>query len=488
MEQEIVETQATSDPPQKSEKQFNCDECIAGKEQPASMVCNECSVYLCDKHVAYHKESKATHLHQLTSALDLQLDDNSNLMFKRTRYVKKNAKECNFHPAQITDLYCTNCKSIVCQECHSAKSHFGHSFQRLFDCWETVVEAGLSSLQAAKEKVEFLTEGVEKVKNYRLYLDEQHQVMQTDILNEYNTLKEKLETELKEYQVKLQEEFKKTNDLYDLRIRELQASSDSVDEIKGRIQELLDSKDTVHLLTGLPAINGDFAKVCSAIPTPEIEWNDNCGYPSMYIKKRREMPLLESSISTGICMKESELNSYGFKPDNIKNQLSIDKILAVEEGEECLDRALFTWAIDDWETLKQTTTVYSPEFKCNGFTWKLLLYPKGNKKPNTVSLYLECMEALNDELDTSVCGHFAFVSCNYENENIFKKYKVCNHAFTSKQQDWGYGELDKEVDMKQISRKNSRPILENNRVKFKLYINVIKDSSEKGDLWNHDTD
>ncbi|KAJ3270135.1 hypothetical protein HDV01_000520 [Terramyces sp. JEL0728] len=454
-----------------------CEECIDLSDPSATAVCRECISFLCQKHAEMHQDSKATHNHQLIPTVEM--NEELELALKRKAFNSK-ISSCDYHPKSSAELFCVTCNSIVCFECQNSRTHYNHPFKRIYDCWEALVVPAENNIQTADDQRKSIKEGIVKIKDYRDYLKTDHLNHQCLIKDEFERLKAQMDGELSEFQEKLRQEYEKTVNLYNLKVKELQDEIETIASKQKDFDSFLSTPDVVYLLEDFKDKNMEFLDSIKVKITPELDWSEDCGIPSIQLKKRREISLLESKVFTGLCMKESELLFFGFKPDNIMNSLSIGKILPIAAGDVLVDQAVFTWAIEDWQAIKTHSFICSPEFKCNGLTWKMLLYPTGNNKPNYFSLYLESVEAYNNELEiSSIPTKYTFVSCNYENEYVFKKYKDLNHKFTTKQKNWGYNGLDKEVDLQQKQRKDDRPIMENNKVKLKVYLNILKEKVEK---------
>ncbi|KAJ3308699.1 hypothetical protein HDV04_000955 [Boothiomyces sp. JEL0838] len=463
---------------------YHCDECIDLSQANATTVCKECISFLCLKHADMHQDSKATHTHQLIPSLDIP--EELELALKRKRF-NSNTASCDLHPQCPAELFCVACNSIVCIQCQNSRNHYNHPFKRIFDCWEAIVEPAKNNLKVANDSIKSIQDGLLKIEDYRNYLKKDHLNHESQILEEYDRLKLQMDNELKEFQEKLRMEYEKTVNLYNSKVKELQNGIETIVAKQKDFESFLSNQDIVYLLEQFKERNLEFLDSIKVKITPELDWSEECGLPAIQLKKRREISLLESKIHTGLCMKESELLFFGFKPDNIMNSLSIGKILPIAAGDILLDQAVFTWPIEDWQAIKTHSFICSPEFKCNGLTWyrltdnrKMLLYPTGNNKPNYFSLYLESVEAYNNDLEVScIPTKYTFVSCNYDNEYVFKKYKDLAHKFTTKQKNWGYNGLDKEVDLQQKQRKDDRPIMENNKIKLKVYLNIVKEKVER---------
>lgn len=145
------------------------------------------------------------------------------------------------------------------------------------------------------------------------------------------------------------------------------------------------------------------------------------------------------------------------------------------------DENHFVWEIDDWAGLKDDK-VRSPSFTCGGFSWNILLFPKGNGN-KLISIYMEPhpLEG-QDSDDWYVCAQFALDIWNPDHPEAHIA-SGSSHRFNKNETDWGFSAF---VDLKQMStiqRNHSHPMLENNKINITGYVKVIDDSST-GVLWH----
>ncbi|KAI8877977.1 cysteine proteinase [Backusella circina FSU 941] len=134
------------------------------------------------------------------------------------------------------------------------------------------------------------------------------------------------------------------------------------------------------------------------------------------------------------------------------------------------DRTSFHWHIKDWKGLEQKTR--SSPFQLDGYTWRILLFPRGNNQKKSISAYLE-VEAPEKE-SWYICGQFALVVSNPNDPHSYFS-NVANHRFTAEEVDWGFTRF---YDIENLSTK----FLHNNQVVLSVYLRTIHD--ETGILWH----
>ncbi|KAI9598113.1 cysteine proteinase, partial [Syncephalis fuscata] len=140
--------------------------------------------------------------------------------------------------------------------------------------------------------------------------------------------------------------------------------------------------------------------------------------------------------------------------------------------------ATFQWHIEDWQNLEKRAT--SPEFECNGHTWRILLFPNGNGVPDVVSAYLELVKDKEESPDWHVCAQFCLFISNTTDPSLFYK-SVAQHRFDNDEADWGFTRYIQLKELIYSAYPNSRTIMENNSVTFTVLLRVLKDPT--GLLW-----
>ncbi|KAI9203814.1 uncharacterized protein BJ171DRAFT_459923 [Polychytrium aggregatum] len=169
------------------------------------------------------------------------------------------------------------------------------------------------------------------------------------------------------------------------------------------------------------------------------------------------------------------------------SEVSHIEALLPDLGLEVESTKLYKWQINNWSSLNQSDRVHSPEFECGGSHWRVLLFPKGNRTPDSLSVFLESVEAQTIQKPTKwhVCANFALAIANADDDTIIKSSHV-QHRFSPSEQDWGFNTLVKQSLLFQPIENFSRPIIEQDRVVIIVYMQIIKDST--GVLWHNFVD
>ncbi|KAK6884573.1 Ubiquitin carboxyl-terminal hydrolase 15 [Candida tropicalis] len=156
------------------------------------------------------------------------------------------------------------------------------------------------------------------------------------------------------------------------------------------------------------------------------------------------------------------------------------------------DEAHYVWEIKDWHSILKEDKVRSPRFKCGGFEWNILLFPRGNTHNNQISIYMEPHPPVDEndkpiDEDWYVCAQFGLDIWNPQHPDAHSPSQS-HHRFNKNETDWGFGSL---IELRQLSmvrtprnQSSSHALLENNQLNITGYVRVIDDSST-GVLWHN---
>ncbi|KAJ3105715.1 hypothetical protein HDU97_007692 [Phlyctochytrium planicorne] len=167
--------------------------------------------------------------------------------------------------------------------------------------------------------------------------------------------------------------------------------------------------------------------------------------------------------------------------DKPKND--IDTLLP-DIGLEVEHQLVYRWAIPSWNDLKTQKKAYSPDFECGGAKWRVLLFPTGNQNVDTMSIFLDSVDAASIPKTSNwhICVQFALALTNYEDENVFKASNA-QHRFNPNETDWGFNHLVKLNQVFVPVEGNARPFIENDQAVITVYMKIIRDVT--GVLWHN---
>ena len=113
------------------------------------------------------------------------------------------------------------------------------------------------------------------------------------------------------------------------------------------------------------------------------------------------------------------------------------------------------------------------------------MFPKGNQGQNSVSVYLECIDAsdIQQKLPEGwhICASFVIVVSNPAEPTSFKSLDS-QYRWKEGDTDWGFSDLIKTQQLSIPFAHNEKPILENDTLLFTVHLKVLKDTL--GTLFN----
>ena len=92
-----------------------CEEC---EDVVAIATCTQCTIHLCDLHAKAHQASKKTKQHKLITLGTAPSQLAASQTDSRTMF-----RNCSLHAAAPLTTYCTHCRQLMCQKCHTHHTH-----------------------------------------------------------------------------------------------------------------------------------------------------------------------------------------------------------------------------------------------------------------------------------------------------------------------------------------------------------------------------
>ncbi|TPX74778.1 hypothetical protein CcCBS67573_g03936 [Chytriomyces confervae] len=154
-------------------------------------------------------------------------------------------------------------------------------------------------------------------------------------------------------------------------------------------------------------------------------------------------------------------------------------------GLEVEEEFTFRWTLDKWaQTARSQKKVYSPEFVCNGAKWRILLFPAGNQQADTLSVFLDSVDAPTMPKDGAwhICVQFALAIVNHKDETVFRS-STAQHRFNPYEADWGFNHLVKLSQLTTPIDASGRALIEDDQTLFIVHMRVLKDVT--GYLWHN---
>ncbi|KAI7870464.1 hypothetical protein BDF14DRAFT_1774466 [Spinellus fusiger] len=166
---------------------------------------------------------------------------------------------------------------------------------------------------------------------------------------------------------------------------------------------------------------------------------------------------------------------------NIKDNTSVFTHILPENKElETLSTYHFHWNITEWKSLE--TRSHSSIFHAGGFSWRVLLFPKGNTQTENISVYLEIVDSLGSlKKDWHVCAQFSLILSNPNDPTNYHHNNAC-HRFIAEEIDWGFTRY---YDIKNMAKSVDKkgPFLVGQQTVLSVALRIIKDTT--GVLWHN---
>jgi len=145
----------------------------------------------------------------------------------------------------------------------------------------------------------------------------------------------------------------------------------------------------------------------------------------------------------------------------------IADITASEKPEEDSLSGAYEWVIENFSQLRDTKK-YSEQFEIGGHTWRLLVFPQGNKS-DSLSLYLDVPDTEMLPFNWQRSAGFKLMLVNQQDRSQSFS-KETNHTFTSRESDWGFTAF---IPLQDITAAGS-PYLVNDTLIIRVEVTVHK--------------
>ncbi|CAH8384756.1 unnamed protein product [Eruca vesicaria subsp. sativa] len=132
------------------------------------------------------------------------------------------------------------------------------------------------------------------------------------------------------------------------------------------------------------------------------------------------------------------------------------------------DIGKFTWVIENFSSL-ESEKIYSDQFLIRDCKWRLMAFPKGNDKANTLSLYLVVADPASLPSGWTRSARFSFTIVNQIPGKV-SYTRETQHLFNSKESDWGFTSM---IPLSELKAKNDGFIV-NKEVKIVVVVEVLE--------------
>ncbi|CDH52083.1 cysteine proteinase [Lichtheimia corymbifera JMRC:FSU:9682] len=164
--------------------------------------------------------------------------------------------------------------------------------------------------------------------------------------------------------------------------------------------------------------------------------------------------------------------------------IAMEEMSPVEE--DTIEQKCFHWEIDNWSNLPHEAR--GPVFEAGGHEWNLLLFPRGNHGDfSHISVYLELTNAKDTcRPDQHACAQYVILVSSISDPTNYY-CKPSRARFSNYCKDWGFNDFlphERLLSFKDDKERVSVPFLENDRIRFSVIVNVVRDPT--GVLWMTD--
>ena len=154
-----------------------CHSCCLGKSTPSELFCVECNRYMCQIDWNAHKNFFPGAEYHSCITLNMQLELDS--------LIRTNVKlVCTGHPGCSLDMYCSDCKHIVCASC-LAVAHKGHVALGVSTALESELADFIKCRESIQEKIHTCKQLLQQSEQHKGSLEEKRSIERIGIDRDY---------------------------------------------------------------------------------------------------------------------------------------------------------------------------------------------------------------------------------------------------------------------------------------------------------------
>ena len=212
------------------DEEAKCDQCT--REDPAEVLCLDCSTFLCNYCYGYHKYNKEYQSHNMMPLNELRSRKEGITIKPKSKFAL-----CQEHELEL-NFYCETCDQLVCQYC-IMKDHFKHDH----DTVKKMATKHRKQLDKIVEPVEKMIERLSvannKVSNTRDKIETQADDIDKEIDRYYEELHRRLQQQRDELKKELHEACRQKKKEVTLQLEQMehtQAQLQSIKELNGAMK------------------------------------------------------------------------------------------------------------------------------------------------------------------------------------------------------------------------------------------------------------
>jgi hypothetical protein len=162
---------------EKKDQKIQCDNCT--DENSAATRCEECAVFLCSYCSEFHKKSRPTKHHVLTTLQELRSGAGPLSVAEKIRCVK--------HKEELIKLYCKTCQSTICRDC-TIVEHRTHDYGFIEDVAVGQKEILKRNMKEVQQRQATLQRGIASLKLFDQSLVDENALVVAQVTSHFEEL------------------------------------------------------------------------------------------------------------------------------------------------------------------------------------------------------------------------------------------------------------------------------------------------------------
>ena len=221
------------------EEEAKCDQCV--REDPAEVLCLDCSIFLCNYCYGHHKYSKEYHSHNMMPLDELQSKKEKIAIKPKAKYAM-----CQKHELEL-NFYCETCDQLLCHYC-IMKDHLNHDHDTVKEMTVKHRKELDKIMEPVGKMIEGLSVACKKVSNMRDKIGAQADDIDKEIDIYYEELHRRLQQQRDELKMELHEASKLKRKEVILQLEQMQHTQAQLESIKDLSGAMKDGSDQEALL------------------------------------------------------------------------------------------------------------------------------------------------------------------------------------------------------------------------------------------------
>ena len=162
---------------EKEKQKIQCDNCT--DENSAAKRCEECAVFLCSYCSEFHKKSRSTKHHVLTTLQELTSSASPSSVAEKIR--------CKKHKEELIKLYCKTCQATICRDC-TIVEHRNHDYGFIEDVAAVQKEVLQQNMNEVKIRQATLQRGIASLSVFDQSLVQENALVVAQVTSHFEEL------------------------------------------------------------------------------------------------------------------------------------------------------------------------------------------------------------------------------------------------------------------------------------------------------------